>query len=250
MSAQAVLASGWTDPGSLGYPVLFGGVLLGSVVPVVPTGAVVGAAAAVAVTTDHLSLPLVVLLAALAALAGDVVTFTVCRFGGPTAVRWVARGQHAERIEEVREQFRRHGWQIVVVGRLLPAGRIPVLLAAGALAYPWRRLLPASAAAGLLWAAAYALLGVLSGGIFDSPLIATLIATLLVLLVGVVLNLVSARRRKSRPTHSPAAPKADDASLSAPKANDDASLSAPRAEDADAVSAPGAGPSPAGCERP
>ena len=50
MSAQAVLASGWTDPGSLGYPVLFGGVLLGSVVPVVPTGAVVGAAAAVAVT--------------------------------------------------------------------------------------------------------------------------------------------------------------------------------------------------------
>ena len=42
------------------------------------------------------------------------------------------RGQHAERIEEVREQFRRHGWQIVVVGRLLPAGRIPVLLAAGA----------------------------------------------------------------------------------------------------------------------
>ena len=196
MTAQEVLATGWTDAGSLGYPVLFGGVLLGSVVPVVPTGAVVGAAAAVAVTTDHLSLPLVVLLAAFAALAGDVATFTICRFGGPTAVRWVARGQHAERIEEVREQFRRHGWQIVVVGRLLPAGRIPVLLAAGALAYPWRRLLPASAAAGLLWAVAYALLGVLSGGIFDSPLVAVLVATLLVLLVGAVLNLVSSRRRR------------------------------------------------------
>jgi membrane protein DedA with SNARE-associated domain len=202
VTAQEVLAAGWTDAGSLGYPVLFGGVLLGSVVPVVPTGAVVGAAAAVAVTTDHLSLPLVVLLAALGALAGDVLTFTICRFGGPTAVRWVARGQHAERIEEVREQFRRHGWQIVVVGRLLPAGRIPVLLAAGALAYPWRRLLPASSAAGLIWAVAYALLGVLSGGIFDSPLIATLIATVLVLLVGVVLNLVSAHRRRRSPALS------------------------------------------------
>jgi membrane protein DedA with SNARE-associated domain len=199
VTAQAVLSAGWTDAGSLGYPVLFGGVLLGSVVPVVPTGAVVGAAAAVAVTTDHLSLPLVVLLAALGALTGDVLTFTICRFGGPTAVRWVARGQHAERIEEVREQFRRHGWQIVVVGRLLPAGRIPVLVAAGALAYPWRRLLPASSAAGLIWAVAYALLGVLSGGIFDSPLIATLIATVLVLLVGVLLNLVSAHRRKRSP---------------------------------------------------
>jgi membrane protein DedA with SNARE-associated domain len=199
MTAVEVLASSWTDGSSLGYPVLFGGVLLGSVVPVVPTGAVVGAAAAVALTTDHLSLPLVVLVAALGAFLGDVITFTICRFGGPAAVRWVARGQHADRIDEVREQFRRHGWQIVVVGRLLPAGRIPVLLAAGALAYPWRRLLPASFAAALIWAVAYALLGALSGGIFDSPLIATLIATLLVLLVGVLLNLVPAHRRKKRP---------------------------------------------------
>ena len=192
----------WTHPSSIGYPVIFGGVLLGSIVPVVPTGAVVGAAAAVALTTDHLSLPLVVLLATLGAFAGDVITFSICRFGGPAAVRWVARGQHADRIDEVREQFRRHGWQIVVVGRLLPAGRIPVLLAAGALAYPWRRLLPASFAAALVWAVAYALLGVVSGGIFDSPLIATLIATLLVLLVGVVLNLVSTHRKR----HHPATP--------------------------------------------
>jgi membrane protein DedA with SNARE-associated domain len=173
-------------------------VLLGSVVPVVPTGAVVGAAAAVAVSGGQLSLPVVVLLSTLGAFVGDVVTFTVCRFGGPSAVRWVSRGQHADRIDEVREQFRRHGWQIVVVGRLLPAGRIPVLVAAGALAYPWRRLLPASLAAALLWAVAYALLGVVSGGVFDSPLVATLIATVLVLLVGVVLNLVAARRRRHR----------------------------------------------------
>jgi membrane protein DedA with SNARE-associated domain len=193
----------WADGSGLGYPLLFGLVLLGSIVPVVPTGAVVGAGAAVATTTDHLTLTLVVLVSAVAALAGDLITFAVCRFGGPAAVRWVARGQHTDRIEEVREQFRRHGWQIVVVGRLLPAGRIPVLLAAGALAYPWRRLLPASTAAGLIWAVAYAALGVLSGGIFDSPLLATLLATLLILVIGGVLNLVSSRRRRRKaPEHS------------------------------------------------
>jgi membrane protein DedA with SNARE-associated domain len=191
----AVLAVSWTDPSSLGYPLVLGGVLLGSVVPVVPTGAVVGAAAAVAVTTDQLSLTLVLLVSTLGAFLGDVITFAVCRFGGPAAVRWVSRGQHAERLDEVREQFRRHGWQIIVAGRLLPAGRIPVLVAAGALAYPWRRLLPASFVAGVTWAVAYALLGVVSGGIFDSPLVATLIATGLVLLVGLVLSLVSSRRR-------------------------------------------------------
>ena len=201
------LLGGWSDGSELGYPLIFGLVLLGSVVPVVPTGAVVGAGAAVATTTDHLSLTFVVLVSAAAALTGDVVTFAVCRFGGPSAVRWVARGQHTDRIEEVRGQFRRHGWQIVVVGRLLPAGRIPVLLAAGALAYPWRRLLPASTAACLLWAVAYAALGVLSGGIFDSPLLATLLATVLILVLGGVLNLVSSRRRRrkaaaSTPEHS------------------------------------------------
>jgi membrane protein DedA with SNARE-associated domain len=194
----SVLAA-WADGSAIGYPVLFGGVLLGSIVPVVPTGAVVGAGAAFAMTANELNLPLVVLVATLAAWTGDVVTFAICRFGGPSAVRWVARGQHADRIEEVREQFRRHGWQIIVVGRLLPAGRIPVLLAAGALAYPWRRLLPASLLAAFLWAVAYALLGVASGGIFDSPLTAVLLATVLVLVVGAVLNLVSARRRRPAP---------------------------------------------------
>jgi membrane protein DedA with SNARE-associated domain len=198
-----VLAASWTDPSSLGYPVLFGGVLLGSIVPVVPTGAVVGAAAAIATSSGQLSLPVVLLAATAAALIGDLVTFAVCRFGGPHAVRWVARGQHADRIEEVRGQFRRHGWQIVVVGRLLPAGRVPVVVAAGALAYPWRRMVPAAAVAAFLWAVAYALLGVLSGGIFANPLIATLLATLLVLLLGGVLNLVAARRRRRRTPPEP-----------------------------------------------
>ncbi|SOC47775.1 membrane protein DedA, SNARE-associated domain [Blastococcus aggregatus] len=181
---------------SVGYPLLFFGVLLGSVVPVVPTGAVVGSAAAFAMTSNDLGLPTVLALAALAALLGDLITFAVCRFGGPAAVRRIARGQHTERLEEVREQFRRHGWQIIVVGRLLPAGRIPVLLAAGALSYPWKRLVPAQFVAALLWALAYALLGVISGGVFDSPLVAVLIATLLVLLVGAVLNTFGARRRR------------------------------------------------------
>jgi membrane protein DedA with SNARE-associated domain len=196
--SAAVLAADWTDPASYGYPAVFAGVLFGSILPVVPTGAIVGAGAALAVTSDQLNLPRVVVLATLGALIGDLVTFTITRFGGPSAVRWVSRDQHADRIEEVREQFRKHGWLIIVTGRLLPAGRIPVLLAAGALAYPWRRLVPAAVLASLLWALAYTAIGVVSGGIFDSPLLATLLATVLVLVVALVLNLVGALRRRRR----------------------------------------------------
>ena len=194
-----VLTSAWDGSTSVGYPLLFGLVLLGSVVPVVPTGLVVGTAAAFAMTTDSLGLPLVLVVATVAALTGDLITFAIARFGGPSAVRWLIRGQHADRVDEVREQFRVHGWQIIVAGRLLPAGRIPVLVAAGALAYPWRRLVPASLLAAFLWALAYSLLGVISGGIFDSPLIAMLVATVLVLAVSAVGNLVSTRRRAAVP---------------------------------------------------
>ena len=203
---MSVLAAGWTDPSSIGYPVLVGGVLLGSIVPVVPTGAVVSAAAAVATTTPDLSLPVVVLLSTLAAFGGDVVTFAICRFGGPTAVRWVARGQNAERLEQVREQFSRRGGQIIVVGRLVPAGRIPVLLAAGALAYPWRRLLPAALVGSGIWAVLYSLLGIVSGGLFDSPVLASLVAALLVLVISVLLALVArlrTRRREARAADLP-----------------------------------------------
>ena len=198
-----LLTAPWSDGSDVGYPLLFGLVLFGSVIPVVPTGLVVGTAAAFAMTTDSLGLALVLAVSTLAALTGDLITFAVCRFGGPAAVRWVTRGQRPERLDEVGEQFRRHGWQIVVAGRLLPAGRIPVLVAAGALGYPWRRLVPASAVAAFLWALAYALLGVVSGGIFDSPLVAMLVATVLVLLVGGVLNVLGSRRRRPEPVPVP-----------------------------------------------
>ncbi|MEO6086478.1 MAG: DedA family protein, partial [Umezawaea sp.] len=97
-----------------------------------------------------------------------------------------------------RDRFARRGWQVVVVGRMVPAGRIPVLLAAGALDYPWRRLVPAAAGACLLWSVAYSALGVVSGGLFDHPVVATVIATLLVLVVTAVSALVARQRERRR----------------------------------------------------
>jgi membrane protein DedA with SNARE-associated domain len=199
------LAADWTNPQAIGYPVLIGGVLLGSIVPVVPTGAVVGAAAAVAMTTTHLSLPLVLLASTLAAFVGDVVTYAVARLGGEAAVRFVSRGQTPEQLARARVRFARHGWQLIVVGRLVPAGRIPALVAAGTLGYPWRRLLPAALVACLLWAVAYALLGILSGGLFDSPLVATLVAAALVLLVGALSAGIARIVRRRRAARAPAA---------------------------------------------
>lgn len=190
----------WSHPSSIGYPVIFGGVLIGSIVPIIPTGAVVGAGAALAVSGQDLNLPLVVLFALLGALIGDLVTFAAGRGGRGPLSRFFEKRQSAEKLSAARDKFVQKGWLLVVIGRMVPAGRIPVLLAAGALDYPWRRLVPAATGACLLWAVAYALLGVVSGGLFDNPLVATLIATTLILLVTVVVGLV-ARRRERKKNH-------------------------------------------------
>ncbi len=195
---MTTLAGVWTGTAAIGYPALFGGVLLGSIIPVVPTGALVGAAAALATAGDELSLPVVVLLAAVGALVGDLVTVVVARLGSDAAVHLLSRGQHPERLAIARRQFTEHGWALVVAGRMLPAGRIPVLLAAGTLRYPWHRLLPAASGACLLWAGAYAAIGVFTGGLFDDPLIAPLIAAAAVLLIGAVASLVGRRRAAAR----------------------------------------------------
>lgn len=189
--------------GRAGYLVVAGGVLLGSIVPIVPTGAVVGAAAAVATTSQALSLPLVLVIAALAALAGDLVTFALARAGSDAVLGWLTRGQTPQRLDRMRTAFTRRGWLLVMVGRVVPAGRIPVLVAAAAMGQPWRRLVPATTVGAVLWALLYGLLGVATGGLFDSPLVAALVAAVLVLLVGGVSALVG--RWRSRRSDAPAA---------------------------------------------
>jgi membrane protein DedA with SNARE-associated domain len=193
----------WTHPSSIGYPVVFSGVLIGSIVPVLPTGAVVGAGAALAMT-GQLNLVLVVLLATAGALIGDLVTFAAGRGGRGPMTRFFERRQSSEKLTSARERFSQRGWVLVVIGRMVPAGRIPVLLAAGALDYPWRRIVPAATGACLLWAVAYSLLGVVSGGLFDNPLVATLIATTLILVITMLVGLVARlRERKREPERVP-----------------------------------------------
>lgn len=193
----------WTNTSAIGYPTLFSGVLIGSIIPVVPTGAVVSAAAAVAMTTSHLSLPLVLVLSVVGGLIGDLVTFAIARLGGGVAVRWLARGQRPDRLESYRERFETRGRLLLVIGRLVPAGRIPVLLAAGAVAYQWRKLLPVQVLACVLWAVEYVLLGALSGGIFDNPLTATILATVLVLVVTGMVNVIARVRRARKEARAP-----------------------------------------------
>ncbi|MBC3190584.1 DedA family protein [Pseudonocardia sp. C8] len=191
------------DAGRVAYLVVGGGVLAGSIVPVVPTGAIVGAAAATAMTTDVLSLPLVLVLSFAAALAGDLVTFALARWGSAPVLAAVAGGRlggarAGDRIARMRGAFAERGWLLVLVGRVAPAGRVPTLLAAAASGMAWARLVPAVAGGAVLWTLLYGVLGVLTGNLTDSPLVAAAMAVGLVAVVGAVSALVGRLRARLR----------------------------------------------------
>jgi membrane protein DedA with SNARE-associated domain len=160
---------------AVGYPSLFLLVLLGAVVPVVPTGALVGSATVVAFHhTAPFSLLLVFAVAASAAFLGDVGLYWLGQRGvgagadSPRLKRLRVRAT-PDRLETARRKLDDHGMAMLVVSRLVPAGRVPVMAACLLARMPLRRFVRGDAPACLAWAATYQLLGVLGGSLFTEP---------------------------------------------------------------------------------
>ncbi|MCY0950801.1 DedA family protein [Streptomyces sp. H27-S2] len=175
---------------ALGYPALFVLVALGALVPVIPTGALVSSAAVVAF--HHQSPPFGVLLvvgvAAVAAFTGDIALYWLGQRGVRSrgGSRWLKRlrGRATpERLEQAQTKLDEHGVLVLVVSRLLPAGRIPVMLACLLAELPLRRFAHGDAPACLAWAAAYGLIGILGGSLFSEPWKGVALAVVLTLLI-------------------------------------------------------------------
>ncbi|MFC9927968.1 DedA family protein [Streptomyces sp. NPDC127190] len=160
---------------ALGYPSLFLLVLIGALVPVVPTGALVSSAAVVAFhQTAPFSLALVFVTASLAAFLGDAALYWLGRRGlrSRNGSRWleaIRSRAPEERLDQARTRLAEHGVAVLVLSRLVPAGRVPVMLACLLAEWPLRRFSRGNAVACLAWAATYQVIGVLGGSLFPEP---------------------------------------------------------------------------------
>ncbi|MET8907802.1 VTT domain-containing protein [Micromonospora sp. NPDC004551] len=177
--------------GALGSLLLV--VLFGSVVPVVPTGAAVSGAAALAAHQHPLTVVLVVLAGAAGAYVGDLATFRLLGWSGGRVARRLP-GLRVQRIDRVPARVREARVSTLLVSRLIPGGRIPVLLAAAVAGLAWRRFAVANAPASLLWSVLYAAIGVLGRAVFPEPWESVVAAILLVVVVTQGLSWVSRRR--------------------------------------------------------
>ncbi|MFF9143538.1 DedA family protein [Streptomyces sp. NPDC014861] len=177
---------------AVGYPSLFLLVALGALVPVVPTGAIVSSAAVVAFhQSSPFSLLVVFLLASLAAFLGDVALYWLGQRGvrSRNGSRWLAALRSRvtpDRLAHAQDRLDTHQVSVLVLSRLVPAGRIPVMLACLLARMPLRRFARGDAAACLAWAATYQLIGILGGSLFPEPWQGVVAAVGLTLLFGAV----------------------------------------------------------------
>ncbi|MEV8314445.1 VTT domain-containing protein [Streptomyces sp. NPDC059900] len=174
---------------AVGYPTLFLLIVLGALVPVVPTGALVSSAAVVAVhQTAPLSLLMVFGVSALAAFLGDIALYWLGRRGmhSKNGSRWLAaiRDRAPEdRLAQAQEKLADHGVLVLVLSRLVPAGRIPVMLACLMAKMPLREFARGDAPACLAWALTYQLIGILGGSLFKEPWQGVVVAVALTVLI-------------------------------------------------------------------
>jgi membrane protein DedA with SNARE-associated domain len=75
------------------------------------------------------------------------------------------------------------------VSRLIPGGRVPVLLAAAFLGLPWRTFVIANLPACVLWAFVYSAIGVAGGSIFPEPWQGVIAAVVLILVINQSISL-------------------------------------------------------------
>lgn len=178
-----------------------GVVAFGAVIPVVPTGAAVSVAAAVG-GRNPLVILVVVLFGAAGAYLGDIITYAVLRIAGqPLAERvgWLRKSHAADTLQSMRAQIEQREIPVLLTSRLIPGGRVPVLLAAALGGYSWRRFAAADVAAATLWATFYALIGVAGRAIFPQDWQAAIAAIVLVLVVSVGNELWKRHRERSAP---------------------------------------------------
>jgi membrane protein DedA with SNARE-associated domain len=192
--------------GAIGW--LFLVVAFGAIIPVIPTGAAVSGAAALAFHTQPLVIVLVVIAGAAGAYVGDLVMYAVCRSGGEQLARRLRWLRDEEHLAAVKERLSKSQIPVLLVSRLLPGGRVPVLLAAAFLGLPWRTFVVANLPACALWSVVYAAIGIAGGSIFPEPWEGVVAAVILILIINQTISWINKRRARSAARAPETAPEA------------------------------------------
>lgn len=146
-----------------------------------------------------LPLPVLLIVAAVAAIGGDSVGYLI---GSKVGRRWFsddARILKTKYLVQTEEFFARHGGAALVLARFVPIVRTYTPLAAGAAHYRYPQFLAWNVSGGILWAVGVSLLGIWLGG-FDvvaNHIDAWMVAVVVVSVLPPVITFLRHRRRSA-----------------------------------------------------
>jgi len=174
------------------YVVLFVVCVADGFFPPMPSETLIVAAVAVGAGTGTPALWGVLLVAAAGAITGDTLCYLLGRQVGITRFGWMRRPTPVRLFTWASHGLRTRPASLILVGRYIPVGRIAVNIMAGATGLPLRRFIPLTVLAGLCWAGYSTAIGTVSSLAFaHSPLLAAVVAVVVALLLGVVIDRVA-----------------------------------------------------------
>ena len=167
--------------------------------PPVPGETIVVAVAAISWSTGSPSLPLLLLATVAGAWVGDLIAYRIGRRLGGEPFRWMRRDGVRRVRARVDAQLATRPASVLLTGRFLPVARVLVNMAAGSARLPARRYLPLSLAAATAWTAWTVAVAGLAGILLpSSPLLTAVLAVVLAIAAGVVIDRVAAAHRAAR----------------------------------------------------
>ncbi|SDR81438.1 membrane protein DedA, SNARE-associated domain [Friedmanniella luteola] len=178
-------------------------VLVASSVPFVPTGEMVGAAAALAAPSVLATLG-VFGVCWLCSAVGDTVLLTAARLLRGPLQGWLDRHATGPRVEQARRWLDRSAFSAVVTARLVPGTRAPVIIALGLQGADRRRFVAADLVGCGLWAALYTLAGAVGGRLSSHPLLAVTAAVVLAVVASTVVGRLLGRQQQRAAESEPA----------------------------------------------
>ena len=190
---HAVAGSPWL------YLVLFVLVVGDAFLVVLPSETFVVALGVLSAATGHPPLWAVIPVAAVGAVVGDFLCFTIGRQVGLERWRWQREGRVAAAIARAKAGVHRRPAILILTARYIPFARIAVNLAAGASRLPRRRFLPLAAVAGTAWAVYNSMIGaVLGHAIPNNPILAVVISVGVALVLGATVDAIGSRISRGR----------------------------------------------------
>ena len=190
----AAVSSPWV------YLVVFAVVVIDGFFPPVPSESIVVVAAALGVSAGTPNPVVIVVLAAVGAAAGDNIAYWLGRRIGVDRFRWMRGRRTAAALDRAGRGLALRPASLLLVARYIPVGRVAVNMTAGAVGFGWRRFIPLSVVAGISWSALSLTIGLVAGSwVKDQPLASAGIGIAVALIIGLVIDRVTAARRRRAP---------------------------------------------------